>query len=118
VLIDADVEPADAVTGAADVARAVTIFPLVATAETTVPVSSPVSAILRASAESTELSAGTGSAIAVAADVPAVAGAEPPTVKVVVAALAGVATSVPTVMAATIPRAIFLNEFIHFSFLL
>ena len=112
MLIDADVEPAEAVTGAETVERAVTIFPLVETAETTVPVSKPVRAILRASAESTELSAGTGNAIAVAAVVPAVAGAEPPTVRVVVAALAGVATSELKVMAATTPRAIFLNDFI------
>ena len=114
VLIDADAEPADAVTGAEEVARAVTILPFVADAETVVPVSKPERLILRASAESTELSAGTGNAIAVAAVVPAVAGAEPPTVNVVdTAALAGVAINEPKVMAATTPRAIFLIEVIY-----
>jgi hypothetical protein len=75
---------------------------------------STVATILSASAASTVLSDGTGKAIAVATDVPAVAGAFESTVKatVITAALAGATESVPSVMAATTARAIFLNEFI------
>jgi hypothetical protein len=68
------------------------------------------------------LSAGTGRTIAVVSAVPAVAGvANAAGVSVefhvvattdMVLALAGVATIVPKVMAATMARAIFLNEFI------
>ena len=80
------VEPVDELTGAASVCSAVTIVAFVATAETTVPVSSPVIAILRASAESTLLSAGTGNTDGLAAVVP-VETDDPPTVSVVVAAV-------------------------------
>jgi hypothetical protein len=82
-----------------------------AIAETTVPVSRPVRAIFSASAESTELSAGTGNTTGFAAARP-VETDDPPTVKVVVAALAGVATIVAIDIAATTPTAIFLNDFI------
>jgi hypothetical protein len=64
------------------------------------------------------LSAGTGRTIAVASDVPAVAGAANAVPFHVVAttdmvlALAGVVTIVLKVMAATMAKAIFLNDFI------
>jgi hypothetical protein len=72
---------------------------------------------------STVLSAGTGRTIAVVSAVPAVAGVSYPAPPVfaafhvdattdMVLALAGVATIVPKVMAATMASAIFLNEFI------
>jgi hypothetical protein len=68
------------------------------------------------------LSAGTGSAAGVAEDEAVVLATEfKSTATVMTAALAGVATSVPIVMAATTARAIFLNEFIFlllYSFLI
>ena len=94
--------------------NAVTIVAFVATAVTTVPVSRPVIAILRASAESTLLSDGTGNTAGFANVVP-VETDEPPTVNALVAAIAFVALSIAIVMAAA--KAIdvfFLNEFILF----
>jgi hypothetical protein len=76
---------------------AVTILALVAVTVTLLPAVTPDNAIRTTSAELTSLSAGTGRAIAVAEEVPAVAGADPATVSVAVDALAGPATSmVPT----------------------
>ena len=69
------------------VARAETIVALVATAVTTVPVSTDVTAIFNASAASILLSAGTGSDTGVPTTVPPVA-ADPATVRVTVPALA------------------------------
>jgi hypothetical protein len=78
-------------------------------------VSRPVMANLTASAASTELSAGTGIAIAVVADAPVVDAAEPPTVRVVdTAAFAAVDTSIVLVRAAAMISDTFLNEFILF----
>jgi hypothetical protein len=113
VAIVAEADPADAVTGAAAVAVARMIEAFVAVTVTAVPVST-VAIKRKASVASTELSDGTGSATAAVLDKPLFAGAEPLTAiaTVIGAALAGVATIVPKVMAATIPRAIFLNEFI------
>jgi hypothetical protein len=83
---------------------------LVAVTTTLLPVARLVSASFRASAESTLLSAGTGSAIAVATDVPAVAGALHATVKVVVDALAGTAKS--AVAASATAEAIAISGFL------
>lgn len=105
---DPDVEP----TGAAVVCNADTIVAFVDVTVTDVPVST-VAINCSASAASTELSAGTGNAAGVAI-AEAVVFAVPlsDTATVITAALAGVATIVPNVMAATMARAIFLNEFI------
>jgi len=105
-------EPEDAPTGAADVCSADTIVAFVATTETTVPVST-VATNFSASAASTELSAGTGNDAGVEID-EAVVLAVPAssTATDITAALAGDATIVPKVMAATMASAIFLNEFI------
>jgi hypothetical protein len=113
-------EPEDAVTGAVDVANADTTTALVAETVTAVPVST-VTTNSTTSSESTELSVGTGIVIGVAADVPAVCAVHVGLATVPVffltevttigAALAGVA-NVPNATAATIARAIFLNEFI------
>ncbi|MGV2433156.1 MAG UNVERIFIED_CONTAM: hypothetical protein LVQ98_07850 [Rickettsiaceae bacterium] len=107
-------------TGAVDVANAGTTVAFVAVTVTAVPVST-VTTNSTTSSESTELSVGTGIVIGVAAAVPAVCAVHVGLATVPVffftevttigAALAGVA-SVPKVMAATIPRAIFLNDFI------
>jgi hypothetical protein len=106
-------EPLDAVTGAEDVARAETIVALVATAVTTVPVSTDVTAIFNASAASILLSAGTGSDTGAVATVPPTA-ADPATVSVTVPALALAAgdTSIVLVRAAAMISDTFLNEFI------
>jgi hypothetical protein len=105
-------EPDADVTGAADVCSADTIVAFVATTETTVPVST-VATNLSASAASTVLSAGTGNAAGVAiAELVVFAVPSRDTATVITAALAGVATIVPKVMAATMASAIFLNEFI------
>jgi len=105
-------EPDADVTGAAVVCSADTIVAFVVTTETTVPVST-VATNLSASAASTVLSAGTGNAAGVEID-EAVVLAVPAsyTATDITAALAGVATIVPIVMAATMASAIFLNEFI------
>ncbi len=91
-----------------------TIVAFVATTETTVPVST-VATNFSASATSIVLSAGTGNEAGVAiaeADDLSVLLAPRVTATVITAAFAGVATIVPRVMAATMARAIFLNEFI------
>jgi hypothetical protein len=76
---------------------AVTIFALVEVTTTLLPAVTPDKAMRSASAELTSLSAGTGRAIAVAEEVPTVAGADPATVRVADDALAGPAISmVPT----------------------
>jgi hypothetical protein len=113
-------EPEDAVTGAVDVANAGTTTALVAETVTAVPVST-VTTNSTTSSESTELSVGTGIVIGLVAAVPAVCAVHVGDATVPVffftevttigAALAGVA-SVPIAMAATIARAIFLNDFI------
>jgi hypothetical protein len=83
----------------------------------------PAIANSTASVESTELSAGSGSAIAVASVVPAVAGADPAIVSVVAtAAFAGAATKVvaSSATAEAVAISVFLNEVIvisPFSFL-
>jgi hypothetical protein len=114
-------EPEDAPTGAADECNAETIVAFVAVATTFVPAVT-VASSLTTSVLSIVLSAGTGRTIAVVSAVPAVAGASNAGVDrvdfhvvattVMVLALAGVATIVPKVMAATMASAIFLNEFI------
>jgi hypothetical protein len=112
VAIVKDDVPDVAPTGAADVCSADTIVAFVATTETDVPVST-VATNLSASAASTELSAGTGNEAGVAiVDAVVFATESNDTATVITAALAGVATIVPKVMAATMARAIFLNEFI------
>lgn len=112
VLIERDADPADAVTGTDTVASAGTIVALDAVAETTVPVSRPVSAILSASAESTELSAGTGSTAGFDAIVP-VDTDDPPTVRAVeTAAEAETVESAPTATTVASTALIFLNLFI------
>jgi hypothetical protein len=96
------------------VCRADTIVAFVVTTVTTVPVST-VATNLSASVTSILLSDGTGNAAGVAiaeADDLSVFAAPRVTATVITAALAGVATTVPNVMAATMARAIFLNEFI------
>ena len=75
------------------------------------PVSTDVTAIFSASAASTLLSAGTGSATGAVAAVPPVA-AEPLTVRVVVAAFAADEIIIVLVRAAAMTSEIFLNEFI------
>jgi len=83
---------------------------LVATAVTTVPVSKPVIAIFNASAKSTLLSAGTGSATGAVAAVPPVA-ADPFTVNVVVAAAFADGTKrTVLVNAAALTSAIFFSD--------
>jgi hypothetical protein len=115
VAIVKDEDPDDADTGAADVCNAETIVALVADTETFVPVST-VATNFSASAASTVLSAGTGNAAGVAiADAVVLATPSSDTATDITAALAGDATIVAVVMAATTARAIFLNEFIHFS---
>ena len=118
VLIESDDVPADAVTGADTVANAGTIDAFVADAETTVPVSRPVRAIRKASAESTELSAGTGSTVGFDAITP-VDTDDPPTERAVdTAADAGRIARTEPVKAAAMTTAVFLNEFIYFPFLI
>jgi hypothetical protein len=119
VAIVKDEDPEVAPTGAADVCSADTIVAFVATTETFVPAST-VATNFSASVESTELSAGTGNEAGVAIDDAVVfATVSSDTATVITAAFAGVATIVPIVMAATMARAIFLNEFIrYFSLLL
>ena len=92
-----------------------TIVALTATAVTTVPVSTDVTAIFNASAASTLLSAGTGKDTGVVTTVPPVA-ADPATVNVTVPALALAAgdTSIVLVRAAAMISDTFLNEFILF----
>jgi len=107
-----DDDPDVAPTGAAVVCSADTIVAFVAETATFVPMST-VATNFSASAESTELSAGTGNDAGVAIEFAVVFATESnDTATVITAALAGVATIVPKVMAATRPRAIFLNEFI------
>ena len=90
-----------------------TIVAFVDVTETLVPTST-VAMNLSASAASTVLSAGTGNDAGVAiADAVVLATESNDTATVITAALAGVATSVPKVMAATMASAIFLNEFIR-----
>jgi hypothetical protein len=85
---------------------------LVADTVTAVPVST-VATNLSASVASILLSDGTGNAAGVAiAEFVVFAVPFSDTATVITAALAGVATIVPNVMAATTARAIFLNEFI------
>ena len=92
--------------------NAETIVAFVATAVTLVPTST-VAINFSASAASTELSAGTGNAAGVAiADAVVFATVSSDTATVITAAFAGVATIVPSVMAATMASASFLNEFI------
>jgi hypothetical protein len=94
------------------VCSADTIVAFVVVTETDVPVST-VATNLSASAASTVLSAGTGNAAGVAIEEFVVFATESnDTATVITAALAGVATIVPKVMAATMASAIFLNEFI------
>jgi hypothetical protein len=94
------------------VCNADTIVAFVADTVTAVPVST-VATNLSASAASIELSAGTGNAAGVAIAEAVVLGVPArSTATVITAALAGVATIVLKVMAATMARAIFLNEFI------
>jgi hypothetical protein len=112
VAIVNDEDPEAAVTGAADVCSAETIVAFVAVTETAVPVST-VATKRRASDASTVLSAGTGNDAGVAiAEAVVFAVPAKSTATVITAALAGVATIVAVVMAATITRAIFLNDFI------
>jgi hypothetical protein len=114
VAIVKDDDPDVAPTGAASECRADTIVAFVVTTVTTVPVST-VATNLSASVTSILLSDGTGNAAGVAiaeADDLSVFAAPRVTATVITAALAGVATTVPNVMAATMARAIFLNEFI------
>ncbi len=101
--------PEDAVTGAVEVATAGTKVAFVATAVTTVPVSKPVTAIRSASAKSTLLSAGTGSATGAVAAVPPVA-AEPLTVRVNVFAFADGTKRTVLVNAAALTSAIFFSD--------
>jgi hypothetical protein len=94
------------------VCSADTIVAFVATTVTAVPVSTVVTNF-SASAASTELSAGTGNEAGVAIAEAVVLGVPArSTATVITAAFAGVATIVPNVMAATMARASFLNEFI------
>jgi hypothetical protein len=112
VAIVKDEDPDDADTGAADVCNAETIVAFVVVTETDVPVST-VATNLSASAASTVLSAGTGNDAGVAiADAVVLAVPSSDTATVITAALAGEATIVAVVMAATTARAIFFNEFI------
>jgi hypothetical protein len=112
VAIVKDDDPDVAPTGAAVVCSADTIVAFVATTETLVPTST-VAINFSASAASTELSAGTGNDAGVAiAEFVVFATVSSDTATVITAALAGVATIVPKVMAATMASAIFLNEFI------
>jgi hypothetical protein len=107
-----DEDPDEAPTGAADVCSAETIVAFVVVTETFVPVST-VATNLSASAASIVLSAGTGNAAGVAiADAVVLAVPSSDTATVITAALAGEATIVAVVMAATTARAIFLNDFI------
>ena len=109
-------DPAFAATGTDGVARAVTIFPLLATAETTVPALSPERSISRVLSSVTVFSSGTG----MSAGFADVAETEvPSTVRAVeTAALAGVAIIMLIPMAATRAKAIFLNEFIFLLFII
>jgi len=105
-------EPDADVTGAAAVCKADTIVQFVQVAETDVP-DETVAIKRNASAESTVLSAGTGNAAGVVIEeLVVLAVPSRDTATVITAALAGVAISVPIVMAATTAREIFLNEFI------
>jgi hypothetical protein len=114
VAIVKDEDPEVAPTGAAVVCSADTIVAFVATAETLVPTST-VAMNFSASAASTVLSAGTGNEAGVAiVDAVVFATESTDTATVITAALAGVATIVPKVMAATMASAIFLNEFIRY----
>jgi uncharacterized spore protein YtfJ len=107
-----DDDPDVAETGAADVCNADTIVAFVAETVTLVPVST-VATNFSASAASIVLSAGTGNAAGVAiADAVVLAVPSRDTATVITAALAGEATIVAVVMAATTARAIFLNDFI------
>jgi hypothetical protein len=116
-----DDDPDVAPTGAADECSAETIVAFVAVAVTFVPAVT-VATNCTTSVLSIVLSEGTGRTIAVVSAVPAVAGVlkaagDAEAFHVVattdmVLALAGVATIVPKVMAATMTSAIFLNEFI------
>ncbi len=112
VAIVKDDDPDDAPTGAAAVCSADTIVAFVVVTVTFVPVST-VATNLSASAASTVLSAGTGNEAGVAiAEAVVLAVPARSTATVITAALAGVATIVPKVMAATMASAIFLNDFI------
>jgi len=112
VAIVNDDDPDVAETGEADVCSADTIVAFVAETVTLVPVST-VATNFSASAASIVLSAGTGNAAGVAiADAVVLAVPSRDTATVITAALAGEATIVAVVMAATTARAIFLNEFI------
>jgi hypothetical protein len=100
------------------VCSAETIVAFVAVTRTDVPVST-VAINFNASAASTVLSAGTGNDAGVAiAELVVFATVSSDTATVITAALAGVATIVPKVMAATMASAIFLNEFIYFILLI
>jgi hypothetical protein len=95
---------------------AVTIFALVEVTTTLLPAVTPDRAIRSASAELTSLSDGTGSAIALADEVPAEAGDDPATVSVADDALAGPATSIVPARATAAAIAIsgFFNEVMFF----
>jgi hypothetical protein len=97
---------------------AVTIFAFVAVTTTLLPAVTLDKAMRSASAELTSLSAGTGSAIAVAEVVPPEA-EDPPTVSAAVAALAGTAKKAVAAKASADAMAIkgFLIEVIYFSLL-
>jgi hypothetical protein len=116
VPVDTDTEavPASAFTTSLPVVTLVTSLALVAVAETVVFTARPVRAMRTTFAELTSLSAGTGSAIAVAAVVPAVAGDDPATVSAVDDAIAGPATIIVVTSATAEAIAIsgFFNEVI------